>query len=246
MDASSSRRSRAFALLALAGTSTAAFICDPSTCLNGTNGLSAGASLPGLQLLPGLYTLGTAPFTQTNNSFSPVAISGAVASTGFVTSRNGAGVTVSQPAGIVLYPMQTYQGAANFTAIVSRPNVSTVSNTSAVAFLQTDPSFAVTSSSYNGTLSFLLSSGLQAVLEVPTKSGSTQRIVAYDSVADVTQWGFSAIGGLTVDTLEGAGCTGGCGVGGTCSAAGSCVCAEGFAGPRCGTSFGSSRKQARC
>lgn len=211
------------ALAALPSFATASFICDPTTCLGGTNALSAGASLGSdVQLLPGSYSASSAPFTQTNGTVQAGSgVANAIASTGFSVN----GQTVSQQSGIVLYPLQLYQGDANFTApsSLSSPNGTSVPERR-----------AVTSTSSNGTLSFLLSSNLQAVLTVPTTGDGQIRVVAYDSAADVTQWGVGAEGGLVADLVEGAGCAGGCGIRGVCSLQGVCSCTAGFTGPRCG------------
>jgi hypothetical protein len=74
--------------------------------------------------------------------------------------------------------------------------------------------------------SFLLGDGLFAVLI----GNGGQRAVAWTGLPDT-----SSLGQVTVQTVQGTGCAGGCSSGGTCGLDGTCVCASGFTGTRCGT-----------
>ncbi|KAL0947667.1 hypothetical protein HGRIS_013755 [Hohenbuehelia grisea] len=192
-------------------------VCVAGQCLQGYSNLTIGARLsaPGfptsILLLPDQYTSTTNPqllhnlLTSSSASIAP--------SPGFETSASSVSLPLNlamQP-GLAIFADRLYSGQAAFSELPSEPA---------------------------GNASTPLSAGSLALASnvwASVSAGSNERIVLWDSVADVAQLPGGSNGGFALLDLQSSACSPPCAGAGVCSSSGTCSCPTGFAGSACET-----------
>lgn len=177
-------------------------MCTVGTVLSSPNVASD------IVLLPGQYTSTTNPqllhqlLTSSSTSSSP--------SAGFNASTISLPLNVELQPGLVLYPQALYAGQPQFAALPTSQassNSSTPISAGAIA-ISSDVWIAVTAG-----------------------SASSNRIILWDSVPDVSQ--LPGISSLSLSAMESNACSPPCSGSGVCSASGQCACPAGFTGSSC-------------
>jgi len=185
-----------------------------------TNSSSPSSAL----LLPGTYTTRSgagANSTLLDPFFTSTSVS-ASSNTGFQISQsatpsnaNGVAASISQSSGLIIYSSTFFAGSSSL--------------------LPFNNSFIQNATSSFTPLSFLLSSNVRAVANLPTSGNVMQRIVLWSGSADVSQLPLQLRdGNWEISDIQGTTCSPVCSSGGVCSLEGTCVCAAGFTGASCG------------
>ncbi|GAA5993999.1 hypothetical protein JCM11641_004536 [Rhodosporidiobolus odoratus] len=224
-------------------------VCTPDACLAGDNSLTAGilvtapvnSSSQRISLLPGTYTPSSATFTSPspNSSLStslPTTLfskkstsapSDGFTSSGSLSSFSSSSCTVTLLPGLTAYTSPLYQGEASYIPLPTNytsANSSSSSNVSAAIGGQ------------GGIESLLLSPSTYAILTLGSSSSSSQRLVVWDSMADVGELkGGAGSGGVSVIDVQGTECATPCASGGVCNGSGKCICGGGWEGETCNT-----------
>jgi len=172
--------------------------------------LSAPGAATAIHLLPGQYATDTSPqllhdlLTSSSASLLP--------SPGFNASLTPLPLNLALAPGLVTFPSTFYAGNATFT-----PAQLTTSNSSTPLTAK----------------SLTLSPNVWIVLRSSSSSNTTNRIIIWDSVPDISQLPPSSSGGLTLVDMQSSTCSPPCAASAFCTAAGTCACAPGFTGASC-------------
>ncbi|KAI9462527.1 insulin-like growth factor binding protein [Russula earlei] len=189
-------------------------VCSAGQCIQGFTNTTIGTVLSSpnvassVILLPGQYTSTTNPqllhqlLTTSSTSSSP--------SVGFNASSLSLPFDVALQPGLAIYPQALYSGQAQFAALPASP--------------------------LSGNSSMPLSAGALALssnlwIAVTTGPASSNRVILWDSVPDVSQ--LPNISSLSLSAIESNACSPQCSGAGTCSATGQCSCPPGFNGSSC-------------
>ncbi|KAF9026747.1 growth factor receptor domain-containing protein [Hymenopellis radicata] len=196
-----------------AANSTSSVVCVAGQCLQGFSNITLGVTLTShdsstsLRLLPGSYSDTTSPqLLHDLLTSSSASLSSGV---GFTNSTNlNLPLTVAVDTGMIIYADSLYGGSTAYTTLPSQP----VSN----------------SSTPIAASSLALSSNVWAAVSV----GNTDRVIIWESVPDVSQFGILS-GDMALLDLQSTACSPSCSGNGVCSASGTCTCATGFTGSSC-------------
>ncbi|CAL1703272.1 unnamed protein product [Somion occarium] len=203
----------------VAAQSNPSVVCVAGQCLQGFTNATIGStiSVPGaaiaVQLLPGQYTSDTNPqLLHTLLTSSSATLS---SSPGFNNSTTvSLPLTIALQAGIAAYPNANYSGSPTFTQLP-----------------ETNGSLSSTSFSAG---SLMLSSNAWAAIS--SSSSSTDRLIVWDSIPDLSQLPPSTSASrssLSILDIQSAACSPPCSGAGICSASGTCTCPIGFTGSSC-------------
>ena len=171
--------------------------------------LSASGSPASLQLLPGEYTSTTNP--ELLHELLTSSSASLSASAGFSVNKTVTlPLDISLQPGVAVYSAANYSGKSTFNALPT--NVST-NNTKQLSA---------------GSLA------LASDVWMSVASSSSDRIILWDSVPDVSQLPSGTFGSsLTLVDMQSTACSSPCSSGGVCSSSGKCVCQSGFTGSSC-------------
>ncbi|EPS98400.1 hypothetical protein FOMPIDRAFT_1031549 [Fomitopsis schrenkii] len=200
----------------VAAAQSVSVVCVAGQCLEGYTNITLGATLSAsgspasLQLLPGEYTSTTNPellhelLTSSSASLS--------ASAGFSVNKTVAlPLDISLQPGVAAYSGANYSGKSTFNALPTNVSTNTTKQLSA-------GSLALASNIWMSVAG----------------SSSSNRIVLWNSVPDVSQLPSSSFGSsLTLLDMQSTSCSSPCSSGGICSSSGKCVCQSGFTGSSC-------------
>ncbi|KAI8974261.1 hypothetical protein BD414DRAFT_424620 [Trametes punicea] len=198
---------------AVAAQSSTNVVCVAGQCLEGYTNTTIGAilSAPGaatsLLLLPGQYTSTTNPALLHNLLTSSSA--SLSLSPGFEGNTSLPLNLALQP-GVAVFPQANYSGQATFSQLPTAPSNST-------------------SKISPGSLA------LASNIWVAISGSSSDRVIFWDSVPDVSQLPSGASGLSQLLDIQSSACSPPCAGAGVCSASGTCVCPAGFNGTSCET-----------
>lgn len=192
-------------------------VCIAGQCLQGVTNTTLGATLSGsgsvssIRLLPGQYTSSTDP--QLLHNLLTSSKSSLSAGPGFDNASLSLPMDLALQPGMSMFQGSLYSGESQFVSLPTTP----AGNTSASATPISAGSLVVASNVW-----VALNSG-----------SSSNRIVLWDSVPDVSQLPTSALGSLSLLDIQSSSCSPPCSGNGVCSAKGQCTCPPGFTGSSC-------------
>ncbi|CDO71899.1 hypothetical protein BN946_scf184940.g46 [Trametes cinnabarina] len=198
---------------AFAAQSSPTVVCVAGQCLEGYTNATIGATLSAsgaatsLLLLPGQYTSTTNPALLHNLLTSSSA--SLSLSPGF-DGNTSLPLNLALQPGVAVYPQANYSGQATFTKLPSTSSNSTAKISPGSLALASNVWIAVSGS-------------------------SSDRVIFWDSVPDVSQLPSGVSGLSQLLDIQSSACSPPCAGAGVCSASGTCTCPAGFNGTSCET-----------